>query len=73
MFYEKIAVQWKQLPGKLEVKASAWNFQTTVRYRVENATPILLEYQEIGGKVFLYAIGGAFVSLLLLYARKLRK
>ena len=72
-FHEKIAVQWKQLPGKLEVKASAWNFQTTVRYRLDNDTPILIEYQEIGGKVFLYAMGGAFVTLLLLYARKLAK
>ena len=44
-----------------------------MRYRLDNDTPVLIEYQEIGGKVFLYAMGGAFVTLLLLYARKLAK
>lgn len=71
--YEMIALQWKQLPNGVEAKASAWNFQTTVRYRIDNETPILVEYQEIGGKVFFYAIVGALISLGLLYLRKLRK
>jgi len=71
--YEMITLQWKTLNGGIETKASAWNFQTTVRYRIEQNQPVLVEYQEISGKVFLYAILGALVSLGLLYARKLRK
>ncbi len=68
--YEMITLQWKVLPNAIETKASAWNFQTTVRYRINEGQPVLLEYQEINGKVFLYAIAGALVSLGLLYARK---
>lgn len=71
--YEMITVQWKTLPGGMQSKASAWNFQTTVRYRIENEQPVLVEYQEIGGKVFLYALLGALVSLALLYLNKRRK
>ena len=71
--YEQITLQWKRLPGGIEAKASAWNFQTKVRYRIEDEKPVLVEYQEIGGKVFLYAIAGALVSLALLYLRKLKK
>ncbi|MCE1238432.1 MAG: hypothetical protein LWW83_00695 [Azonexaceae bacterium] len=71
--YESITVQWKKVAGGMQVKASAWNFQTTVRYRIEDDRPVLLEYQEIGGKVFLYALLGALVSLGLLYLNKRRK
>lgn len=71
--YEMIALQWKTLNGGIETKASSWNFQTTVRYRIDQGQPILVEYQEISGKVFLYAIAGALISLGLLYARKFRK
>jgi len=71
--YEMIALQWKPWSGGIEAKASAWNFQTTVRYRLQEEQPILVEYQEIGGKVFLYAIVGALISLGLLYLRKLKK
>ena len=66
-FHEKIAVQWKQSPGKLEVKASAWNFQTTVRYRLDNDTPVLIEYQELNAKIFFYAILAALGSLAVLH------
>lgn len=71
--YELITLQWKLLKGGVETKVSAWNFQTTVRYRIENERPVLVSYQEISGKVFLYAIIGALISTLLLYLRKLRK
>jgi hypothetical protein len=71
--YEMIALQWTRLSGGVEAKASAWNFQTKVRYRIEDEKPILIEYQEIGGKVFLYAILGALVTLGILYLRKLKK
>ncbi len=68
--YEMIAVRWKPHASGIELKASAWNFQTTVRYRVDDKTPVLLEYQEISGKVFLFAVIGALISTALLYLRK---
>lgn len=71
--YEAITLEWKRLPAQMQLKASAWNFQTTVRYRVEDNRPILVEYQEISGKVFLFAMLGALVTLGLLYMRKLSK
>lgn len=71
--YEMITLRWKLLPGGIESKVSAWNFQTTVRYRLDDDMPVLVEYQEIGGKVFLYALGGALLTLSALYLNKLRK
>lgn len=71
--YEMITVQWHKIAGGMQVKASAWNFQTTVRYRIEDEQPVLVEYQEISGKLFLYAIAGALVSTLLLFLRKRAK
>ena len=71
--YQMLTVRWKQHSDGLESKASAWNFQTTVRYRIDNEQPVLLEYQEISGHIFLYALAGAFVSTILLYLRKLRR
>lgn len=72
MAYQQLSVQWKRLQGGVETKVSAWNFQTTVRYRIDEEIPVLVEYQEIGGKVFLIAIGGALLTLIGLYLRKLR-
>ena len=71
--YEMIALQWKPQGGLIETKASAWNFQTTVRYRIDNEIPILIEYQEISGKVFLIAIAGALLTLIGLYLSQRRK
>ena len=71
--YEMIALQWKPQGKLIETKASAWNFQTTVRYRIDNEMPILVEYQEISGKVFLIAIGGALLTLIGLYLSQRRK
>lgn len=71
--YELINIQWKKIQGGIEAKVSAWNFQTTVRYRIENGMPVLLSYQEISAKVFLFAIGGALVSLLIILLRKRRR
>ena len=70
--YEAITLHWKRLPGGMESKASAWNFQTTVRYRVDDELPVLVSYQEISGKIFLIALGGALLSLLFLYRNKLK-
>lgn len=71
--YEAISLSWKQQDGQIETRASAWNFQTTVRYHLENGRPVLTAYQEIGGKVFLLAMAGAAFTMIGLYLRKLRK
>lgn len=71
--YEMLTVRWKLLADRIEVKTSAWNFQTTVRYRIDSEQPVLIEYQEIGGKVFLYALAGALISLALLYLNRRRQ
>lgn len=71
--YEMLTVRWQQQGQALESRASAWNFQTTVRYRIDDGQPVLLEYQEINGRIFLFALGGALISLILLYLRKLRR
>lgn len=71
--YEMISLAWKQANGQIETRASAWNFRTTVRYRIENNVPVMTAYQEISGKVFLLAIGGALFTLIGIYLRKLRK
>lgn len=71
--YEMISLQWKRLPSGMETKASAWNFQTTVRYRIEGDQAILVEYQEINGKLFLVALAGAAISQLLLHLRRRKR
>ncbi|HJW27598.1 MAG TPA: hypothetical protein VJ576_22100 [Rhodocyclaceae bacterium] len=68
-------LKWKKVSGEpwqIETTASSWHFQTTVRYRVEGDTPVLVEYKEVGGKAFYYGLAAAFVSLVGIYLRKLR-
>lgn len=57
----------------IEVKASSWHFQTTIRYTVENEMPILIEYQDVAAKAFYYGVAAALFSLLVLYLRRLRR
>lgn len=68
-------LKWKKVAGQpwqIESTASSWHFQTTVRYRLEGDTPVLVEYQEVGGKAFYYGMGLAALSLLGIFLRKLR-
>ena len=66
-------LRWKAEKGVIEVKASSWHFQTTIRYKVENEVPILIEYQDVDvPKAFYYGIAAGLFSLLGLYLRKLR-
>jgi hypothetical protein len=66
-------LKWKLEKGILEVKASSWHFQTTIRYTVENELPILIEYQDVDvARAFYYGIAAGLFSLLGLYLRKLR-
>jgi len=66
-------LKWKRENGIYEVKASSWHFQTTVRYRLENDKPIMLEYQEVDvTRAFYYGIAAGLFSMLGLYLRRLR-
>ena len=71
--HHELRLQWQQLSGGMETKVSNWNFQITVRYRIEDDSPVLVEYQEINGKIFLIAIAGALLTLFGLYRRKYLK
>ena len=70
---EKNWLKWKIDNGVFEVKASSWHFQTTIRYRVEGDTPVLIEYQDVAAKAFYYGIGAALFALIGIYLRKLRR
>ena len=59
--------------GVIESRLADWNFQISVRYRLQDDMPVLLEYQNITGRTILYALGGALFTLIGLYLRKLRK
>ncbi len=65
-------LKWKKADGVYEVKASSWHFQTTIRYKVENDVPVLIEYQDVGAKSFYYGMAAGLFSLLGLYLRKMR-
>ncbi len=66
-------LKWRVDQGIIEAKASSWHFQTTIRYRVENETPILIEYQDVNVRKALYfGIAAGLFSLLGLYLRRLR-
>lgn len=70
---EKNWLKWKKEDGIYEVKASSWHFQTTIRYKVENDTPVLVAYQDVDvSKAFTYAIGAAIFMMIGLNLRKLR-
>lgn len=55
-----------------EVKRSSWNFQTTLRYRLDGETPVLVGLNRYDIKVLLYAIPAAFFTILGLFLRTMR-
>ena len=66
-------LKWKKEDGLYEVKASSWHFQTVVRYRIENNTPVLVAYQDVDvSRAFTYGIGAALFLTIGLSLRKLR-
>lgn len=66
-------LKWKNEKGIYEVKASSWHFQTTVRYKIENDAPVIVEYQDVNvPRAFYYGVAAALFSLIGLYLRKLR-
>lgn len=69
---EKGWLQWKRVDGMIEAKSSSWHFQTTIRYRLEDDKPVLVEYQDVSAKAFYYGIAAGLFSLIGIYLRKLR-
>lgn len=71
---EKNWLKWKKEDGVYEVKSSSWHFQTTIRYKLENDTPVLVAYQDVDvQKAFTYGLGAAIVLIVGLNLRKLRR
>nr|MBP8194933.1 hypothetical protein [Azonexus sp.] len=64
---------WRKDNDVYEVKSSSWHFQSTVRYKVEKDTPVLVAVQDVDvGKAFMYGMGAAMVMVLGLNLRRLR-
>lgn len=59
-------------PWQLEVARSSWDFETTVRYRFEGDTPVLLEVKRYDARILFYAIPLALVMVLGMFLRSLR-
>lgn len=69
-------LRWKTASGQpwqIESTSSSWHFQTTVRYRIVDEAPVLVEYQEVNGKAFYYGMGLAALTLAGMYLRHLRR
>ncbi len=65
-------LKWKKTGDIIEVKASSWHFQTTLRYTVEGEKPVLVEYQDVGAKALYFGMAAGLFSLIGIYLRKLR-
>lgn len=67
-------LKWRLDNGVYEVKSSSWWFQSTIRYRVENAEPVLIAFQDVEvSKAFTYGLGAAVFMMFGLNLRKLRR
>ena len=66
-------LKWQKKDGVIEVKATSWHFQTTVRYTVEDEKPVLIGYQDVGPKALFYGMAAGLFSLIGIYLRKLRR
>lgn len=68
-------LKWRMDPGKpwqFEVGRSSWNFETTIRYRIEGDTPVLVEVRRYDTRVLLYALPLALVMVGGMFLRSLR-
>jgi hypothetical protein len=68
-------LKWRMDTGKawqLEVSRSSWNFETTVRYRFDGETPVLMELKRYDVRILLYAIPLALVMVGGMFLRSLR-
>lgn len=63
-------LRWKTATGKpwqYEAMRSSWHFETTVRYRFDGETPVLVEVRRYDVGLFLYALPAALLTLLGIY------
>lgn len=68
-------LKWRMDTGKpwqLEVSRSSWNFETTVRYRFDGETPVLIELKRYDVRILLYAIPLALAMVGGMFLRSLR-
>jgi hypothetical protein len=68
-------LKWRMDAGKpwqLEVSRTSWNFETTVRYRFDGETPVLMELKRYDVRILLYAIPLALVMVGGMFLRSLR-
>lgn len=68
-------LRWKTVadkPWQLEVTRSSWDFESTVRYRFEGETPVLVELKRYDVKILLYAIPLALMMVGGMFLRTLR-
>ena len=66
--------QWRKVEGQpweIELTWSSWDFKESVRYRIENDEPVLLEHRHVGPFLMAYAIPLALLTVGLLILRKL--
>jgi hypothetical protein len=69
-------LKWRMDAGKpwqLEVSRTSWNFETTVRYRFDGETPVLMELKRYDVRILLYAIPLALVMVGGMFLRSLRR
>lgn len=67
-------LKWQKTDDVYEVKSSSWHFQTTVRYRLDKDTPVIMAVQDVDvAKAFTYGMGAAVILVLGLNLRRLRR
>jgi hypothetical protein len=69
-------LRWKRVDGQpwqIEASLSSWHFETSLRYRVDDERPVLMQYRHYDAGVFFYALPAALFTLLGVYLRRLRK
>ena len=67
-------LKWSRNDGVYEVKASSWHFQSSIRYKIEKDTPVLVAVQDVDvAKAFTYGMGAAIFLVIGLNLRRLRR
>lgn len=69
-------LRWRMDAGKawqFEVSRSSWDFETTLRYRFDGETPVLLEVKRYDSRILLYAIPLALMMIGGMYFRSQRR
>ena len=69
-------LRWKSgdadKPWQYEVGRSSWNFETTVRYRFDGDSPVLIEFKRYDTRILLYAMPLALLMVGGMFLRSMR-